>query len=425
MGIVIAVASATMIGCSGGGGTKSTNTVKAPAVIPLCVNGKTNPWVSDGTPEGTVMLKDLNASDMPKKLGGNDHNKKFVPMGDIVFFPARIDNNVTLWRSDGTAEGTVMLHDFDNPGDGLAQMVVMGDHLYFRGWDEEHGYQIWKSDGTAEGTVRVTDLNGSDNWVCGLRSVGSYVTFVYWIDVENRELRKTTGSGSELIKTFQDLDSMKAIDGKLYFRGYDGGNGYEPWVSDGTESGTVMLKDIYTGSDDSDTYGFIKLGEYVYFIASKDGNDSYILYRVNPATNAVEKIHPFNTDVRPMTVYKSVLLLGVQDANGGLYVYDGTNTPVPLTGGMYFRHIIPVGDTVFLHDDSEDKLYAWNGNTDDIEVNTVELETETNATRIHNFRVQGDELWFIVDTEENGSALWRSDGTQAGTVRIKGGLCDY
>ena len=37
----------------------------------------------------------------------------------------------------------------------------------------------------------------------------------------------------------------------LYFVAQDGSNGYELWKSDGTASGTVMVKDINSGSRNS------------------------------------------------------------------------------------------------------------------------------------------------------------------------------
>ena len=66
-----------------------------------------------------------------------------------------------LWKSDGTATGTLLVKD-TNPG--IANiypdnLTNIDGTLYFRGNDGVHGYELWKSDGTADGTAMVEDIN--------------------------------------------------------------------------------------------------------------------------------------------------------------------------------------------------------------------------------------------------------------------------
>jgi ELWxxDGT repeat protein len=42
--------------------------------------------------------------------------------------------------------------------------------------------------------------------------------------------------------------SLTAFNGKLLFNGFNGLNGNELWISDGTAAGTVLVKDIFAGS---------------------------------------------------------------------------------------------------------------------------------------------------------------------------------
>ena len=70
--------------------------------------------------------------------------------------------------------------------------------------------------------------------------------------------------------------------GKVYFSAADGNsgsaNGEELWVSDGTETGTYVVKDINTGTGSSYPTYFAALGSMVLFSANSDGLSSGELY---------------------------------------------------------------------------------------------------------------------------------------------------
>jgi ELWxxDGT repeat protein len=63
-----------------------------------------------------------------------------------------------LWKSDGTAAGTVMVKDICPVPDGdpsPQDLTPLGGSVYFTADDGIHGRQLWKSDGTAAGTGMV------------------------------------------------------------------------------------------------------------------------------------------------------------------------------------------------------------------------------------------------------------------------------
>jgi len=77
---------------------------------------------------------------------------------------------------------------------------------------------------------------------------------------------------------------LSALNGALYFQANDGRHGYEPWLSDGTPtgSGTLMISDIYSGSTGSSPRDFTAVGPAIFFQAD-DGSHGRELWVVGPA----------------------------------------------------------------------------------------------------------------------------------------------
>jgi ELWxxDGT repeat protein len=60
---------------------------------------------------------------------------------------------------------------------------------------------------------------------------------------------------------------MAALDGHVYFRGFDPEHGAEPWISDGTNGGTHLLTDLYPGTKGSDPQDLTAAGNHLFFSA--------------------------------------------------------------------------------------------------------------------------------------------------------------
>jgi ELWxxDGT repeat protein len=190
-------------------------------------------WRSDGTPANTYMVKDINPGTADSYA---------APVADVngVLFLYADDgvHGMELWKSDGTEAGTVLVKDINPGASGSMNTSPYGTYAEFQGQfffaatDGIHGYELWKSDGTASGTVMVKDMN--------LGSAGGFIN-------QTGEFTKAGG--------------------KLFFRATDGVHGIELWVSDGTEQGTHVVRDINPGPDSGYGYNLVALRDFLCFTA--------------------------------------------------------------------------------------------------------------------------------------------------------------
>lgn len=117
-------------------------------------------WKSNGTAAGTVMVKDIfpgSSSSAPSS---------FTNVNGVLFFAANNGKNgIELWKSDGTFSGTTLVKDI-YPGSGSsspAYLVNLNGQLYFSANDSIHSTELWRSDGTIGGTSLVKDINLESN----------------------------------------------------------------------------------------------------------------------------------------------------------------------------------------------------------------------------------------------------------------------
>ena len=101
------------------------------------------------------LFRDLN----PGTDSGSPQNLVVVH-GSLYFSATDGTNGVELWKTDGTAAGTVMVKNINSTGDSSpANLTALNNILYFTANDGTNGIELWKSDGTAAGTVMVKDIN--------------------------------------------------------------------------------------------------------------------------------------------------------------------------------------------------------------------------------------------------------------------------
>ncbi|HSK13210.1 MAG TPA: ELWxxDGT repeat protein, partial [Phnomibacter sp.] len=302
-------------------------------------------WRTDGTPAGTQRLTDI----LPGAFPGIGASPQWA-VGDGVFYFAASDAS-ELWRSDGTEEGTYLLKFFGGTNR-VSQMFFHNGVLYLVANDGINGSEPWISDGTPAGTVLLKDINpGSANSLSttvspyGFIAMGSNVYFAANNGANGRELWKTDGttSGTILVKdvfsgTQGGINNMKAAahNGKIYFAATNGTSGTELWATDGTDAGTYQVKDINPGSGSASPNNLITFNGSLFFSASNsnnntpglwksDGTDAGTVLVKDLAADGVSLTVGFNNATNFFTVNGSKLYFRGGLATGsGLFASDGT-----------------------------------------------------------------------------------------------------
>ena len=234
------------------------------------VNGQ-EPWVSDGTTAGTVMLKDI----YPGSTGSNPRN--FTVANNTLFFLANNTNgSQRLYASDGTAANTIVLKDNIVTGfNGERALAVLNNYIYFSSDDGSgSGFGLWKSDGTVGGTTLVQSGDIVSNFNGNSPVLNSHMYFNAFDYTNGDELWVTDGTnaGTHIVKDINPTGSgepqnFSVYHNKIYFSARDGINGEELWVTDGTAAGTQMVKDVLPGSGSSQPRAITVYNDTLYFIA--------------------------------------------------------------------------------------------------------------------------------------------------------------
>src|SRR5256885_9301505 len=101
--------------------------------------------------------------------GGGAQSNSAAPALSFALFAADDGvRGIELWKTDGTATGTVLVKDINPAGSSFpgasgtpfpTELVFFNGAWFFSADDGVNGTELWKSDGTPGGTVRVKDIN--------------------------------------------------------------------------------------------------------------------------------------------------------------------------------------------------------------------------------------------------------------------------
>ncbi len=202
-------------------------------------------WRSNGTPEGTRHIKDLVPGDW-------DYAFNVIDAGGTAFF----HTPGAIWRSNGSRAGTqIVATDFGAASPSYQHQPTYVDGVvFFTVVSNGQGY-LWKSDLTSSGTEQVSD---AEPFRCLTQPFQG---------CPGRQSANSVGLG-----------------GALLYSSHGPGAGVELWRSDGTGTGTHQVIDILPGWKSANPGELTPLGGFLYFTVN-DGTHGRELWRSNGTDN--------------------------------------------------------------------------------------------------------------------------------------------
>ncbi|MES2596249.1 MAG: ELWxxDGT repeat protein [Verrucomicrobiota bacterium] len=435
-------------------------------------------YISDGTVIGTTLVRDISEGEDDSEL----HN--FFPLspGVVVFTKTEADNKITLWRTDGTQNGTVSIENFTGEGEGGDSLtatdfrapVVVGTNLYFMMSNDE----LWRTNGQSDaGTVLVhrfrTSTESSNSQKFTRLSTGNVVFsattpgdgakpwFTNLNDVTIPIPITQPAGGMETVQG-TDPDSFAATaDGRVFFSADVSGGNRELFVSDGATAERVVEISPF-GSANPQSLLWRQDQKKLYFSAqdTEPNNELWVLTSVLGQPSTVKKIEVNSSGngsfPKGFIAYKNFVYFSAETQNSGVEIWrtDGDTLeddvpfkeifagqpssdpdefvvmPAPTVnanGELVFAgnaklYFVATGFGLSTELNTGRELWVTDGsaaNTKCVKDILPGGLASMDPSKLSYLTVVGNTLYFVADDDVNGRELWKSDGTVAGTVMVK------
>lgn len=360
---------------------------------------------------GTMLVKDI----LPGSAGS--FPTSLLNAGGTLYFLAPDQNklNNSLWRSDGTAGGTVDL----TPGLEASTPVAAGGSVVFTAFNlSTMSFGIWTTDGTTTGTHQLAALPRSSTAVAA--AVGGVAYFdVFDFSKNQDELWKSDGTaaGTGFVANIPTADAMSVAGSELFMVAEDPAAGTELWESDGSAQGTHLVADINPGPSGSFPTNLTPVGGALFFTASSTFNQPPQLWVTDgtaAGTHAVASgLQPMNLAGLGGTLYFTAV--DTTGGNPGLWATDGTaggtRLVAALPAGFPFEMGVTGGLVFFgLQSMSSPGFQLWK--SDGTTAGTALVASVPDASELTG---SGSRLYFTTDDLNLGNELYSTDGTAGGT----------
>ncbi len=421
------------------------------------------PWVSDGTSDGTRSLGDLHQGtegSNPIGLGLSKSGFVFAASDDV--------GEDQLWTTDGTVAGTKALprasaRSIGSSPTGIG-ILPSGAAVFFAD-DHETGTRVWFSDGTEKGTKAIspprrTEIPPPSGKVAlepNVVIVGSEAWFVAQNEVGIARLFRTDGTTKgttsfpvsappwdarvtavkNTIYVTDGLERVSFFDGKtltpLLIRPSLGGvvNDGQRAIASSMGPGVVALDggkttEILPDLDNVDITGALALGRKTIFTVSRrDATQFGEIYVTEGDAETTESLIESSGSAAVVGTIDSVRAIVAE--NGTLWATDGTRAnTLPFASGITLhqsrgftdpRGVAYRGSVFFSATVGKKRgIYKTDGTEEGTRAVAL-FEGPTTQGPPANLTVFRGRVWFTAYAVDGGRELYSTDGTEAGTRR--------
>ena len=319
------------------------------------------PWRTDGTVEGTYMIKDVRPEECTTNNDGVETCENY---------------------------GSLSVADFTgiNRGYYYPELVAGNNKFFFTGYEDAPSVymaEVFVSDGTEAGTHLI-----QDQWTHDYFSDNDWWEFFY-VGPTNLHVIPSQGNYPDRLV----YSGFWAHSGDV--------TGEEPYLTDGTT--TIRMANIVPEITEAGPYccfdflgsmprDFIHNGNLIYFSATSNDNGRE-LYRYNLAAFG----------------------------NNGLFLIEDLKVGVE---GSNPEHITPISDgklyfTADTGSETGRELYFSEGSSSNTDIIVDIWPGDGNSSNPDNLISHGENIFFTANDGQNGVELWYSDGSMSGTFMIK------
>lgn len=374
-------------------------------------------------------------------VGGSSAPSGFAWMQDRVFFWGTSGNNERqMWSSNGSPSSTFQITNLEITTNGTdSPPMVIGDSLLiFLSFTWPTGNELWRSNGSLGSETMITDLNPGTSGSISMfgRSDGKYTYFISGGGLQNGLYRTDgTEAGTLLLKQgINGFSRLVMMGGNAYFKVYFQG---DTWLlkTDGTVTGTSIISKIQLQNVTTIPDNLVIFNGELYFLKEHD-DDSWGLWKTDGTAAGTEMRVSLNPPAvgnpHSLTLVNDRLFLIANDGTSSrLLVSDGTQT-----GTSVVTEINPAGPITGISDmiglgnhlifSGRDTNHGWELWISDGTLNGTHLlkDIEPSGESSPRFQfshavVMDSFLFFMATTNDFGKELWQTDGTANGTFMVQ------